>query len=369
MRTKFTLETINNLKNNRMKTGIAASAIISEHTVRMKKILGSLNTRNVKASEPLRIELKDIRESDKRGKWWLVGASYKDAAQKNPGPLETNLELLLNGNKFQVAAAQSVTSDLAQVAREHGMNTDIRRSIFVAIMSATDYHDAYLRLMKLRLRKSQELEIPRVLIHCAGAEKSYNPYYTLLSRRVCSDRKLKIAFQFSLWDMFKLMSGDREDDEDQDESDNFGVKMGLRSIVNLSKMFGSLITDGGLSLSVLKVSWARTHHSLLVADSEQNLNLLYLEPKTSTFVELLLITVILQSQKGCHGSRDEKKLLDLFLQSKDMPGMARGLRYFLRKVVGKTDVGGSAADKETIKWGCRLARDALQALDSSNEMV
>jgi nucleolar MIF4G domain-containing protein 1 len=64
-------------------------------------------------------------------------------------------------------------SDLAELAREQGMNTDLRRAIFITIMSASDYLDADMRLRKLKLYKKQELEIPRVLIHCTAAEKVF----------------------------------------------------------------------------------------------------------------------------------------------------------------------------------------------------
>ena len=242
------IETINNLKNNRMKTGIAASTITSEHTIRMKKTLGTLNMRTIKASEPLQIGLKDLRDTEKRGKWWLVGASYRDEdrdAEPKPTQETTPVGRQLEDDK---PAATSSIPDLAQLARQQRMNTDVRRSIFVAIMSATDYRDAYLRLMKLRLKKSQELEIPKVLIHCAGAEASYNPFYTLISRRLCSDRKVKMAFQFSLWDLFKKM-GDGVDEEEEDDEE----KLEMRSVVNLAKMFGGLIADGGLGIGVLKV--------------------------------------------------------------------------------------------------------------------
>ena len=90
------IETMNNLKNNRMKTGIAASAITSEHTLRMKKTLKSLNQRTIRASEPLGVGLKDLQNKDKRGKWWLVGASYRidtgddDNFQKQPSPVSEN---------------------------------------------------------------------------------------------------------------------------------------------------------------------------------------------------------------------------------------------------------------------------------------
>ena len=255
VRTKFMIETINNLKNNRMKTGVIASNVTSEHTIRMKRTLGSLNTRTIRASEPLRIGLKDIRDTDKRGKWWLVGASYKEVNRNDqhiavpetklqPYPQSGDAEMVDNG-----------AADLLQLAREQRMNTDVRRSIFVSIMSATDYRDAHLRLLKLHLKKIQEQEIPKVLIHCAGAEKIYNPYYTLIARRLCSNRKLRMAFQFSLWGLFKRM-GEGEDgiEEELDDHDEQDDALGMRSIVNLAKLYGILIAEGGLDLSILKVS-------------------------------------------------------------------------------------------------------------------
>lgn len=132
------------------------------------------------------------------------------------------------------------------------MNTDVRRAIFISIMSASDYKDAYMRLLKLKLKRAQELEIPRVVIHCAGSEKSYNPYYTLIARRLCSEHKLKMAFQFGLWDLFKRM-GERMNDDDFEMDDEDEETIDLRKTVNLGKMFGNLIADGGLPITVLKV--------------------------------------------------------------------------------------------------------------------
>lgn len=251
------VETINNLKNNRMKTGTAASVIASEHTIRMKKTLGTLNMRSIRAGEALRIGLKDLRESDKRGKWWLIGASYKDEGQDNvEGEAASKMNVRSKGASTEVIMTVDASTDLVQLAREQRMNTDVRRSIFIAIMSATDYKDAYLRLQKLRLKKAQELEIPKVLIHCAAAEEAFNPFYSLLARRLCSDRKLKMAFQFSLWDLFKRM-GEGQDGSEEDETDDDGEdsanKLSLRSLVNLAKLYGTLISDGGLTMSVLKV--------------------------------------------------------------------------------------------------------------------
>ncbi|MCJ1392400.1 suppressor of glycerol defect [Xylographa bjoerkii] len=350
VRTKFMIETINNLKNNRIKTGVAASTITSEHTIRMKKTLGSLNTRNIKASEPLRIGLNDIRNTDKRGKWWLVGASYRDEDKQEEPTISqgSNSELQAGSQDNQEDNSMANgADDLLQLAKQHRMNTDIRRSIFITIMSASDYRDAHLRLLKLRLKKSQELEIPNVLIHCAGAEAIYNPFYTLIARLLCSDRKLKMAFQFALWDLFKRMGGDEAEVGDgDDEQDNLDT----RTIVNLAKMFGALVADGGLTIGVLK-----------------NLNLVYLQTKTRTFVELFLITTILHSQQSHPDHRREKPLLDVFLKLRDYPDLTTGMQYFLKKVVGRTDVASSKQDRSTVKWACKVIDRGLHDIASNVE--
>ncbi|KAL8893099.1 MAG: hypothetical protein Q9215_000104 [Flavoplaca cf. flavocitrina] len=347
VRTKFMIETINNLKNNRMKTGIAASMTMSEHVIRMKKTLGSLNTRRVRASEPLRIGVSDIRESDKRGKWWLIGASYKDQVndvQDNLPPREKTR----SQDATELGPVPGTADDLLQMARAQGMNTSVRQSIFKTIMSASDYNNAFQLLMTLALRKSQEPEIAKVIVHCAGVEQAYNPYYSLLSRRLCAARgKYKMAFQFSLWGIFKRL-GDGPDDDPTEAEEDSGT-LSMRTIVNVAKMFGALVAEGGLSLNILKV-----------------LNFPYLQPKTSIFVELMIITIILQTQKGVGDSSDESRLTEIFVQANGNAGLAQGLQRFLKKTVSRTDVAGTKADSETLRWGCKVARNALDAVVSAN---
>ncbi|EKG17772.1 MIF4G-like type 3 [Macrophomina phaseolina MS6] len=401
VRTKFMIETINNLKNNRMKTGVAASAITSEHTTRMKKTLGSLNTRSIKASEPLRIGLKDLRDTEKKGKWWLVGASWRndttdereitaatttDDKQSNDGRKKEKYE---RSAEEETIASGGGTTDLMQLAREQRMNTDIRRAIFISIMSASDCKDAHARLTKLRLKRAQELEIPRVLLHCAGAELAYNPYYTLIARRLCAEKPLKKAFQFSLWDLFRRM-GERDDadDDDADFDEDGEEALTTRKVVNLARMFGTLAAEGGLSIAVLKVCFVSIVFAFPLLGralergeiifqpgrridilSTQTLNFAYLQPKTTAFVEVLLSTLILRSQKTKKGKntadsgRDEEALLDIVMRgAREAPQMARGLQYFFKKVVSKGEAAGNKADRETVRWGAGVAADGLTVL-------
>ncbi|KAL4819300.1 hypothetical protein BDW67DRAFT_194188 [Aspergillus spinulosporus] len=366
VRTKFMIDTITDLKNNRLKSA-ANSTIASEHITKMRKILGSLNnSRVIRATEPISISRNDIHNSSKKGKWWLVGASWKE------DPLESarqELSSLPAANTHQATSVADDDSDAepdyASIAKAHRMNTDVRRSIFVAIMSATDYQDAHVRLLKLRLKRAQEYEIPRVLTHCAMEEDAHNPYYTLIARRLCGElgRRIKMSFMFTLWNIFKRMgeSGDMDDD-DEDGSALHGEDeenpLSMKSVVNLAKMYASLIADGTLTLGILKT-----------------LNFAYLQPKTKAFVEVLMISIIQQSQKQKKKSKskskskledslDEQPLVEIFMKTQDTPQIIKGCIFFLRKVVAKTDIVASEKEAVMVKWGVRVAVDALKVVES-----
>ncbi|KAI4726120.1 hypothetical protein E4T49_06184 [Aureobasidium sp. EXF-10728] len=346
VRTKFMIETINNLKNNRVKTGAVASAIVSEHTTRMRKTLGSLNNRSsLKASEPLRIGLADIRDTEKKGKWWLVGASWLDPGKQSKDEVVSDEPIVkASKNDSTTVAVDDGSVDLIQLARQQGMNTDIRRAIFVTIMSASDYQDAHLRLLKLGFKKAQELEIPRVLVHCAGAEATYNPYYTLIAKKLCSEKRMLKAFQFGLWDIFKrmgekAMTADDEDDAfDDDEDEN----MSTRKIVNLARFYADLITEGGFPITALKT-----------------LNFAYLQPKTNTFTEVLLTRILIKMMKNSKGSKWELSVNEVFARAQDVPDMVQGLRYFMEKVVRKAEIANGKKERKAVKDGCAAAIEAL----------
>ncbi|KAG8162944.1 hypothetical protein KVR01_007422 [Diaporthe batatas] len=354
VRTKFMIESINDLKNNRVKTGASGSAVIQDHTTRMKKILGSLSTRKLKATEPLRIGLKDMEESDTRGKWWLVGASWagRDGPQERLAEKEPAAEDGDEGSsrekdkKTEKGGATSILDedevpDLAALAREQNMNTDVRRAIFIAIVGAVDYEDAYRRVKELRLTQSgQRRDVAYVAMHCAGIEESYNPYYSWVARRLCEDKRIRFAFQDGLWNLFRrlgeLLFGEVDEvkmDDEEDEGEGEGT--GLRRIFCLGKMFGFMVAHGTHGLAVLKC-----------------LNLLHLKPKTRDFVEVMLITLF-----------QELKVLGteptaIFAAVPDRT-LSKGLEWFLRTRVRKTKLLTNKKEKKVVKRGCDKAVAAL----------
>lgn len=364
VRTKFMIETINNLKNNRQKTGVAASQIASEHTTRMKKTIGTLNTRSLQTSEPLGVSLADIKSSSKQGKWWLVGASWKNeqngsartqGSVKEADDQRPSKPTKVISNGIKETGSNETEPDLNTLARALRINTDIRRAIFTTLLSATDYKDCATKLTKLHLKKSQESEIARVLILCAAGEKQYNPYYTVVAKRLCNEKRgMRVGLQFGLWEAFKRMgeTGDgADDDEDDDDS------LDLRKIVNLAKMFADIIADGGLSLSILKV-----------------LDLTYLQSKTQTFLEVLLVSVLQACVKKSKGRkvggkdldemnrRIDREVTDVFGKVDEAPQMAKGLQYFMDMSVKKSDLDRSKEFKRAYQMAVARIQIASSAV-------
>jgi nucleolar MIF4G domain-containing protein 1 len=269
-----------------------------------------------------------------------VGASWKgNADDTGPATGEFGDQLAMR----DPGIVDSQEADLLALARQYRMNTSVRRSIFIAIMSASDYQDAHVRLLKLRLKRAQEQEIPRVLLRCAGAETAYNPYYTLIAKKLCTEKRMKMTFQFSLWDFFKRM-GERDGLEESDNEEDETQAVELTEVVNLAKMFAGLVTDGPLSLTVLKT-----------------LNLAYLKDQARTFVELLLVVIILQSQEERSHGCDEKVLRTIFSKVADAPQIISGLQLFIKKVVAQSDLA-SQRERATVKWGSKVASDTLEML-------
>lgn len=349
VRTKFMIETIQDLKNNRMKTGAAGSAIAAEHTSRMKKTLSSLNsTRSIKATEPLRISLADIRDSEKKGKWWLVGASYHDPAKlatnktsSTNGRAESNAEDIDKGYESETPGSVN----LHRLARSQGMNTDVRRAIFVAILSSADYKEAHMRVLKLHLKHKQMLEVPRVLVHCTGAEQAYNPFYALVAGKFCTEHRLRKAFHFTLWNILKRI--EKNEADEGDEAD-YQQSISLRQIVNVAKFYGVLIAQGGLTLGALK---------------KLDPNYSYWEADLATFVEVLLTTILLNLKKRDSDAYG-KAVRETFKTAAGAPGVIRGLIYALETSVAKAELAKTKKEKTLIDQGYRVAVEALEEVAS-----
>jgi nucleolar MIF4G domain-containing protein 1 len=81
------------------------------------------------AHEPLRVTLDDLHSSEKKGKWWLVGSAWGGDPLLDRAQAE-------NRQSSAKDPAKQAADALLKLARKQGMNTDVRRSIFVVLMSS-----------------------------------------------------------------------------------------------------------------------------------------------------------------------------------------------------------------------------------------
>ncbi|XP_014669314.1 PREDICTED: nucleolar MIF4G domain-containing protein 1-like [Priapulus caudatus] len=220
-RVKFMLEVILAIKNNNMRKIPNYDRTHLEH---LRKLLRHL-VRGSTESE-LRISLHDLLNAEERGRWWVVGSALRDQQDAQPVSEEA-----------PVSVVSEATGRVLELARQQRMNTDVRRNVFCVIMMSEDYLDAFEKLLRLGLKNQQEKEMVNIAMHCAVQEKSYNPFYAHLLRKLCAhDRKFMMMTQFYLWDKFKEIGNLSE------------LQAG-----NLAKTLVFLIATKSLSLAVFKV--------------------------------------------------------------------------------------------------------------------
>ncbi|PVU94320.1 hypothetical protein BB560_005950 [Smittium megazygosporum] len=128
----------------------------------LKKFLSNLSRKSsIVAPEPINVNLDDIRNVETKGKWWLVG-SYWAGSEKNTN--KSSLSSIKQQSDPSDIANDSAYNELLLLSKAFRMNTDIRRTIFMQIMSSQDAVEAFEKCMKLGLKESQQREIIRVLL-------------------------------------------------------------------------------------------------------------------------------------------------------------------------------------------------------------
>ncbi|OUM59447.1 hypothetical protein PIROE2DRAFT_52228 [Piromyces sp. E2] len=229
LRTKFMIEVIIDLKNNKMKSKVMSDNSTVSEFDKLKKFIGNLiKKRKVYGNEALRVSMDDIKNIKVKGKWWLVGAAWS-----NDTFSEENIKKMRGENDIA-----SQENELLGLAKKQKMNTEIRKNIFVTIMGSEDCADAYEKLLRLKLKDKQEREIIRVLIYCCGQEKTYNPYYAFIAQKLCFySHSHKITFQFALWDFLKETI----------------ETCPLHKLLNTGKLYAHLIACKSLSMSIFKI--------------------------------------------------------------------------------------------------------------------
>ncbi|ESW25473.1 hypothetical protein PHAVU_003G039000 [Phaseolus vulgaris] len=68
---------------------------------------------------------------------------------------------------------------------------NLRREIYLTIMSSVNFEEAGHKLLKIKLEPGQEMELCIMLLECCSQERTYVPYYGLLGQRFCVINKVQ----------------------------------------------------------------------------------------------------------------------------------------------------------------------------------
>ncbi|CEL56261.1 Suppressor of glycerol defect protein 1 OS=Schizosaccharomyces pombe (strain 972 / ATCC 24843) GN=sgd1 PE=3 SV=1 [Rhizoctonia solani AG-1 IB] len=357
-RFRFMVETLVNLKNNKVKRATGTGQNIGTEAIeRMKKYLGGINKkRHVMSHEPLRVSLEDLHTSSKRGKWWLVGSAWGG----DPLVEKHNTKAAQTGkSKDKDTSGAQVTEQLMQLARQHGMNTEVRRNVFVVLVSSDDYVDACERLTQLDLQETQQREIIRVVLHCCGNERTYNPFYTLVAHHLCQkSHSHRITLQYCLWDFLRSLGETQVGGEaiSRDEVAN-GDEVSNSMISNYAKAYAWWLARGSVALTIFKP-----------------VEFLMLQPRTKRFFNSLFAQMIISSQSNSPlvdirspesaipQTRDREAIEEIITKAKRLPAMCKGIGYFIKSMLSEEQdlKAKSKRAHELVVWGLNIVKDASQ---------
>lgn len=336
-RTKFMVETITDLTKGKKKARGLDFTVVSEHVQRMKKRLGELKSqsRRLDGLAPMGVGLVDIEGAETRGKWWLVGASVPTTLlDKSKKGHVTNAEMSDHEDM------DIVLPDYPKKARAQGLSGTAQIAIFTALMTASNFEHAYRQFVNLRLKKDDQLALATVLVQCVGSEMQYNPYYALVGGKAClSNSRIRFAIQDRLWKIFRSLGESMFGEApEEDESADAERMKDERRITNVAKFYAALVADGTLNIAILKpLELPEANHW------------------TSMFVQLFILALLKECRSKKKGFEEDTKLERIFAAARDLPGLAAGIHWMLRKKVRKTKLV-SAKELKKLEGVCEKAQ-------------
>ncbi|KNB06099.1 hypothetical protein FOXG_08154 [Fusarium oxysporum f. sp. lycopersici 4287] len=295
-RTKFMVETITDLTKGKKKARGLDFTVVSEHVQRMKKRLGELKSqsRRLDGLAPMGVGLVDIEGAETRGKWWLVGASVPTT-------------LLDKSKKGHVSDAEMsdhedmdiVLPDYPKKARAQVLQVNLR-TVWTLCRDLGSY---------MLTRKPIASGHRGSIINVASLV-SFQGGLTVPA----------FAIQDRLWKIFRSLGESMFGEApEEDESADAERMKDERRITNVAKFYAALVADGTLNIAILKpLELPEANHW------------------TSMFVQLFILALLKECRSKKKGPEEDIKLEKIFGAARDLPGLAAGIHWMLRKKVRKT---------------------------------
>lgn len=114
---------------------------------------------------------------------------------------------------------------------------NLRRTIYLTIMSAMDFEEAGHKLLKMGIPKGMENELATMIIECCSQEKTFIKYYALLAERFC---KLQRVYADNFADCFVAQY-------------RLIHRLETNKLRNVAKLFAHLLATDALPWAVLSI--------------------------------------------------------------------------------------------------------------------
>ena len=113
--------------------------------------------------------------------------------------------------------------------------SELRKLIYLTIMSAVDFEECGHKLLKLDIPIGQEIELCNMIVECCSQERSYLKYYGLLAERFC---KLNLVWTELFAESFRMVYATIH-------------RLETNKIRNVGKLFAHLLITGALMAGVM----------------------------------------------------------------------------------------------------------------------
>lgn len=147
-----------------------------------------------------------------------------DAAEGAEAEAEVHGGQVLDTSKTQVIQDETGTDDV-----------NLRRTIYLTIMSSVDFEEAGHKLMKIDIPSGREMELCTMILECCSQERTYLRYYGLLGERFAQLRRVyHTAFAELFGKQYELIH-----------------RLETAKLRNVAKFFANLLASDALTWGVL----------------------------------------------------------------------------------------------------------------------
>jgi len=114
---------------------------------------------------------------------------------------------------------------------------NLRRTIYLTIISSIDYQECAHKLLKLNMREGQEMELVNMIIECCNQERTYLRFYGLLAAQFCLIKETyKFCFEMQFENQYMKIH-----------------RLETNKLRNLAKLFSHLLYTDAIDWHVFKI--------------------------------------------------------------------------------------------------------------------